>query len=365
MGLTGTAHGARRALLASMVAALVVAGCSSGDDDEGAGSGDGAAADEAGTDGTASEGAAATPSAGCEGPATGQADLEEATLDVRGEQRRFLVSAPAWEEGDDPLPVVLDFHGLAEGADVHAQMTQMGPLGIEEGFVTVFPHGRGNPVAWDVSPDPAANADLAFVEAILAHVEDERCVDVSRIYATGLSNGAMMTSAVGCAMADRVAAIAPVAGIALPEPCAPARPLPVLTMHGTADPILLFNGGIDGSALGSALGGGDGDDTTTTTRPPADLDGPGYPETVGQWAGLAGCETTPDDERVSDEVVRRTYDCPDESPVEFLIVEGGGHSWPGSEFSRSIEEIVGHTTTDIDASREVWEFVRRFSLPAD
>jgi polyhydroxybutyrate depolymerase len=62
-------------------------------------------------------------------------------------------------------------------------------------------------------------------------------------------------------------------------------------------------------------------------------------------------------------VIRRTYDCPDEAAVEFLIVEGGGHSWPSSEFSRSIERIVGPTTFDIDASREVWDFLSRFRLP--
>jgi polyhydroxybutyrate depolymerase len=75
-----------------------------------------------------------------------------------------------------------------------------------------------------------------------------------------------------------------------------------------------------------------------------------------------GCDDTPDDEQVSDEVIRRTFDCPDDAPVEFLIVDGGGHSWPGSEFSRTIERIVGPTTFDIDASEEIWRYFQRFSL---
>lgn len=304
---------------------------------------------------------AASPSAGCDGDATRPADLAEGTMRVRGAARRFLVSAPGWEAGDDPLPLVVDFHGLAEGADVHAGMTQLGPLGQEEGFVTVFPHGTGSPVRWDVAPDPDANDDLAFVGALLDHLEAERCLDTRRVYATGLSNGAMMASTVACTMADRVAAVAPIAGIALPEPCEPGRPVPVLTIHGTADPILRFNGGVDGEALGAALGGGGA--ATSTTAPPADLDGPGYPETVRRWAELDGCETRARDERVSEEVIRRTFDCPEEAPVVFLIVEGGGHSWPSSEFSRSIEHVVGPTTFDVDASREVWDFVTRFQLP--
>lgn len=342
--------------VALVVAATACAG-DGGDDDGAADAGAPSSEVEAG-----GEAAPAVPSAGCDAGATAQADQVEVTLPVRDAERRYLFSAPAREAGDEPLPLVLDFHGLAEGAEVHAGMTQLGPLGIEEGFVTVFPHGRGQPVAWDVGTDPATNDDLAYVAAVLDRVEQERCIDTARVYATGLSNGAMMSSAVACAMADRVAAIAPVAGIALPEPCDPDRPVPVLAIHGTADPILLFNGGVGTGALDAALGG-EAPAATTTTAPP-DLDGAGYPETVLGWAELAGCETTAADERVSDEVIRRTYGCPEDAPVEFLIVEGGGHSWPGSEFSRSIESFVGPTTFDIDASREVWDFVSRFHLPA-
>ena len=364
--------GKARIVAAAVAVLMGMAGAAcSGDDDGGGGGaaggagggGEAAGEDAGGGSATAApEGEVASgpavPSAGCEAGATEQADLAESTLDVRGEARRYLLSAPAWAEGDEPLPLLLDFHGLAEGADVHAGMTQFGPMGVEEGFVTVFPHGRGTPVRWDVTTDPATNDDLAYVAAVLDRVEAERCVDTSRVYATGLSNGAMMSSAVACAMADRVAAIGPIAGIALPEPCEPSRPVPVLTVHGTADPILRFNGGI------GLIGGGPPEPgATTTTTASADLDGEGYPEIVRGWAEIDGCEPEPTDEELSDEVIERTYECPEESPVVFLIVRGGGHSWPGSDFSRSIEGVVGPTTTDIDASRVVWDFVTRFRLP--
>jgi polyhydroxybutyrate depolymerase len=339
--------------VAAAVLVVALGACSGGDDDAGG---------ESGSPSTTAA-AAAVPSAGCEGGASPQAELEEATLDVRGASRRYLVSSPAWESGGDPLPLVVDFHGLAEGADVHAQMTQLGPLGVEEGFVTVFPHGTGQPVRWDVEPDVDANDDLAYVGALLDTLESERCIDTSRVYATGLSNGAMMSSVVACTMTDRFAAIAPVAGIALPDGCDPSRPIPILTFHGTADPILLFNGGVGTGVLNSALGGGGGE-TTTTTMPPADLEGPGYPETVRQWAALNGCDESSTDEDVSDTVLLRSYDCPPEAPAEFYVVEGGGHSWPSSEFSRSIERIVGPTTFDIDASALAWAFFQEFSLPA-
>ena len=353
------------AAVAVTVALSMTAGACSGDDGAAGGATDDPAVggDES-AEATGAD-AAPAPSTGCDGGPTAPAELEEVTLDVGGTPRRYLVSAPAWD-GDDPLPLVLDFHGLAEGAEIHAQMSQLGPMAVDEGFIAVFPHGTGEPLRWNTGIDPATNPDLTYVTAVLDALEAERCVDTARVYATGLSNGAMMTSAVACAMADRIAAVAPVAGILMPEGCDPARPVPVLTFHGTEDPILLFNGGINTDALGPVLGGGDEGDgaTPSTTFPPADLEGPGYPETVGQWAALNGCDESFADEDVSDTVVHRTYDCPAEAPVEFYIVEGGGHSWPSSEFSQSIEAIVGPTTFDIDASELAWTFFQQFSLPA-
>jgi polyhydroxybutyrate depolymerase len=343
------------------VALLVLASACSDD------GGDGVAGDErsgttaAAGDAAATEEPAPEPSDGCGGGGDPELSLEERTLDVRATSRRFLVTAPEQADGD-PLPLVLDFHGLAEGADIHAQMTQLGPLGIEEGFVTVFPHGTGEPVRWNTAIDPAANADLEYVGAVLDQVEADRCIDTSRVYATGLSNGAMMSSAVACTMADRITAIAPIAGVMFPDGCAPSRPVPIYTVHGTADPILLFNGGVGGAVLDRALGGGDDAGATTTTTAPADLDGAGYPETVRSWAETLECGDA-SDEDLSDEVIRRSYDCPDGTALVFDIVEGGGHSWPSSEFSKSIGDIVGPTTFDIDASEELWRFVSEFRLP--
>jgi polyhydroxybutyrate depolymerase len=237
-------------------------------------------------------------------------------------------------------------------------MTKFSPLAEQEDFIVAFPHGTGSPVRWDTAPDPAANDDLTYMGAVLDAVEEEACVDETRVYATGLSMGAMMSSTLACTMADRIVAIGPVAGVEDPEGCDPGRPVPVLAMHGTADPILLFNGGV-GDALGQALEGRSG---PSTTFPPPDLEGAGYPANARAWAERNGCEPEPDDEAVSETVTRRVYPCPEDAAVEFVVVEGGGHSWPSSEFSKSIERIVGPTTFDIDATEDVWRFFERFRL---
>ena len=64
-------------------------------------------------------------------------------------------------------------------------------------------------------------------------------------------------------------------------------------------------------------------------------------------------------------VMLRTYDCPSDGPVEFYVVEGGGHAWPGSEFSRSIEKIIGMTNMELHASELIWDFLSSHRLPTD
>lgn len=296
----------------------------------------------------------AVPSAGCEaGGAPTELVKQRHDITSGAEQRWFLLTAPA-KAG--PLPLVVDFHGLSEGAEVHTLMSEMGELGLEEGFVTAFPHGTGTPVAWRVGAEPGS-PDLQFVAALLDTIGAERCIDTSRVYATGLSNGAMMTSRLACSMADRFAAFAPVAGLTLYDDCDPARPVPILTFHGTADPILLFNGGID-------LSGTDGSPEREEPLPEADLDGEGYPATAREWAEVLDCDAEASDEEVTDELIERTWDCPEGAALEMVIVVGGGHSWPGSEFSKQVEAIIGPTTNDVHASEAAWEFFSRYQLPA-
>ena len=363
----------RRALALLLVLAVVLAGCG-GDD----GGGDDASsptttADDAATD-PGEDGADAGPAAPDEADAGDEADQADGTgpavpsegcdsaphapvetqrVDTTsgGAERYYLLTAP---EDEEPLPLVIDLHGFTEGADVHVQQSALGTYGIQEGFVTAFPNGTGSPVAWDTGGGDTP--DLAFIDLVVDEVSAGRCIDASRVYATGLSMGAFMTSRLACDRADRFAAFAPVNGLQLPDGCQPSRPVPLLAFHGTADPILLFNGGVDTSSF---TGGEPGPGASI---PPADLDGEGYPATAAGWAELQGC-TDPTD-AVDGPVVDRTWTCPDGAAMEFVITEGQGHGWPGSEFAKQIESIVGPTVDGIDANERMWEFFQRHQLPA-
>jgi polyhydroxybutyrate depolymerase len=277
---------------------------------------------------------------------------------VPGSDRWYLLTVPAAHDGDTPLPVVMDFHGLGEGAEVHAGTSGIGPYAEAHDFVAVLPNGTGSPVRWSGVLDRDANPDLAYVDAVLDQLEVDLCIDTSRVFATGFSNGALLSSTIACTMADRFTAVAPVAGVVRPAGCEPARPVPVLAFHGTADPILLFNGGV-GSRLGRAFGG-DGEEEPI---PEADLDGAGYPAGAAAWAAGNGCDPHPATSDLTPSVLERVWDCPDGGAVVFEIMVGAGHSWPGSAFTQSIQQIVGPTDMSIDGTDLIWRFFQRFALP--
>jgi polyhydroxybutyrate depolymerase len=182
------------------------------------------------------------PSAGCHpGELPAVRGVRRRIL-VSGEHRRFIVDAPA-APADRPLPVVLSFHGFRGNASGQRWWTGWGRLARRAGFIAIHPEGhRGVRLlnttgrGWDLMP--TETRDAAFVRALLDALEAERCVDRRRVFATGMSNGGFFANLLGCELADRLAAIAPVAGGLDLRTCAPARPVAVLLVHGRADTVV-------------------------------------------------------------------------------------------------------------------------------
>ncbi len=279
------------------------------------------------------------PSPGCgvttQGPVTDRAS----TVDVDGKVRRFTITVPpAHVAGTTTaIPLVFDFHGLIEGSvGTHPFATQFSPKAREEGFAVAYPTGANDGFNWDVSLDES-NPDLAFIDTLLATLEQTMCIDRSRIYITGLSYGAFMTSMLMCMRPNTFAAAAPVAGIQ--NRCtATSRKVPFVTFHGTSDWILPY---------------------------------PLFAGVPQQIAAKYGCADTPTattlgpnpDRATGRAVTRLVWDCSAVgSAAEFYRIDGGGHSWPGSWFFGLIEFIVGPTATSIDATDIAWEFFTRHHL---
>lgn len=277
-------------------------------------------------------------SAGCGVTTRGSVTDQPESVVVDGSARRYTITVPPNHVpgSTTPIPLVLDFHGLLEGrAGTHPFATQFSAEATANGFVAVYPIGSDDGVYWDVSLQEG-NPDLQFVDALLAELENTMCIDRSRIYITGLSFGAAMTSMLMCMRANTFAAAAPVAGIQ--DRCtATRRKVPFVTFHGTSDPILPFER-YAGTPQTIATKYGCGDSTVTTLQPAPD------PATNGP-------------------ITRTTWDCGAEATAaEFYRIEGGGHSWPGSWFFSLIGFIVGPTATSIDATDIIWDFFERHHL---
>ncbi len=311
-------------------------------------------------EGTASPDPAA--SAGCAAPAAvpGRSTSRFTAGDRAG---NYIQDVPVIDPGR-PAPVVFDLHGYLEPAAIEHVSSGISALGATEGFVTITPQLEqpGLP-RWDFGE---ASGDVAYLSELMSHVESSLCADQRRIYVTGLSMGAFTTSSLACQLSDRIAAIAPVAGLQDFAWCRPERPVPVVAFHGTADPIVAYTGGTGPNARFLPKPDGSGSVVVPdagTGRPV--IDGPG-PETIpaqaAAWARRNGCGADPAQRQIAADVTVASYPCPPGAAVELYSIIDGGHTWPGNPSIASPVPLVGTTTTSISANRIMWDFFRAHPL---
>ncbi len=301
---------------------------------------------------------AAAPSPGCRDTANAVTPGQEQVTLTSGAARSYYRHVPPSYQPTTPMPLVFDFHGYSESAYIQTIVSGLGPYGDQHGFVTVTPAGLGAIPLWNAT---LGSADMKFFGEMLDQVEATVCVDQNRVFVTGLSNGAFMTSAVACEYADRVAAAAPVAGIRNIKGCKPARPVPVVAFHGTVDPVVAYTGGLGSKGL--ALPAPDGSGRTLgqtgtqglVTKEPV-------PKMTADWAARNHCAPRPTTTKVASDVTLIAYRCPDDATVELYRIEGGGHTWPGSGVTGAVRSLLGPTTFSIAADEVSWRFFEAHPL---
>ncbi len=182
----------------------------------------------------------ARPSAGCTAAAIEHGRALQRTIDVNGTPRAYILDVPESVQPQHAAPLLFDFHGFGHSANGVWQVSKFKDLAARDGFITVYPDGlpvhlMGHDGAgWEIfSTD--GNRDLALVKRLLDTLERTYCIDRARVFSTGFSNGAFFSNILGCTMADRFAAIAPVSGGTLTVACHPSRAVPVLIHHGRKD----------------------------------------------------------------------------------------------------------------------------------
>ncbi len=281
---------------------------------------------------------------------TASACTEYQTIVVDGRTREYLVHEPSESAPEEGRPVVFVYHGAFTTAAQMQRYAELDTVADKEGFLVVYPNGV-NRLWYDGRIDDRVD-DVAFTDALLDRIAEDFDIDEARVYATGISNGGFMSYRVACDLSDRFTAIAPVAATfsqELRDMCAPLRPAPVLTIMGTQDKLVPYEGGKLGGQLSGELG------TMLSAE-----------ESIDWWATRAGCEGEPVtrtfDEVEGDDtkVQTRTWaSCPSEIEMILYTIRGGGHTWPGAKPT----PLLGKTSEEIDAGQTMWAFFERFSLP--
>jgi len=253
------------------------------------------------------------------------------TLTHDGIERVYEVHVPPAYMGTTPVPLVLTIHGAHNTPGMVRSWSRMNTVADENGFIVAYPAGVD---CWNsgfaLPGCTAADDDVGFLTTVVADIESHTCVDPKRVYAAGISNGAMMAQRLACEKADIFAAVAGVAGPLGFSPCTPSRPISVVYVHGTEDATVGYS----------------------SARP-----------TVNGWAMRNGCTDSPIETYNLGSTVCETYQgCSDGVEVVFCTVTGMGHCWPeDSNCGPGGGPSFG--VTDFKASPFMWDVFERHPLP--
>jgi polyhydroxybutyrate depolymerase len=285
--------------------------------------------------------------AGLSRPALARDDQSE--LRVGALTRTYAIHVPQRSAPKGGYPILFAFHGGGgEGAKI-ATLMKFDPYADARGFIVVYPDGLDR--HWNDGRDSIKNKsdDIGFVTALLDDLKRRYPVNANKVFAVGISNGAVFSQRVACELSDRFTAIAAVSGSLaadLAPSCHPARPISVLQIAGTADPIMPYDGG----AVRKILGMGEGGNVLSVR------------DTVVLWAEKDGCAAPSEPERLAlitqpdgTAVTKQSYaQCQGSATVTLLSIEGGGHAWPGGP--QIFPRIVGRASQQLDATRAIIDF---------
>jgi polyhydroxybutyrate depolymerase len=331
-----------------------------------------------------------------------QETKEKVTVD--DVDRSFLVRLPKGYDPQQHYPVMILLHGMNQDPEDMERLTRFNELADKDGIIAVYPfalHGRWNvgvrpaerrpmtmgpgrgggrrggggypggggggypgggggypqgggqqqPQGGEPREEkrPAAADDIAFLNQMLDKLGTKFSVDASRIYAAGLSEGGFMSLRLGCALGDRIAAIAAV-GAAMPKTmiCLPSRPVPLVMINGTSDPVVPYGGGTEHNMSLATVS---------------------VEDSAKAWAKIDRCEEKPEKSKLSAqakggmETRVDTYNgCQQNAQVVLYSVKGAGNTWPGGE-QYEVEKTIGKTSQDMNANEVMWSFLVTRKLP--
>ena len=298
---------------------------------------------------------------GCQLRARAAENTQTHEIRVDELERRYFLHVPPGLPADKAVPLVLMFHGGGGRPAFAERESRFSELADREGFLVAYPEGIGQ--SWNDGRGDLGLAaqrdnvdDVAFVAALLDDVAGRHEVDPRRVFATGMSNGAIFSHTLAARLSTRIAAIAPVTGgiaQAFSESFAPEQPVSVLILQSTADPLVPYDGGPIRKRGGAERAG------ILSTA-----------ETVRKWVEHNGAKAKavvaelPDtDPQDGCRVQTFTHSGGRKgSSVVLYRIEGGGHTWPGG-LQYLPERFIGKVCRDISATEVIWNFFKAHGRP--
>jgi polyhydroxybutyrate depolymerase len=261
------------------------------------------------------------------------------TIESGGQRRSYLIHVPPGYDGSTKTPLVLLFHGLGGSPQAVIGTTSMAALADKSNTILVAPLARGRITEWDFRTsisDPSS--DLAFVRNLVKELKADACIDSSRVYAAGFSNGSVLALALACDGTTKFAAYGAVSGPYWNDSCRSSPPASIIYFHGLKDKVVPYAGAT----------------TVIGPLPPVN-------DVMASWAAHDRCPAASATTTVTQHVRHFTWKkCKDGSGVNVYVVDNGGHRWPGGKPIPS-GRVSGVMTQEIDASTLIWRFFEQHS----
>lgn len=258
---------------------------------------------------------------------TYQSGNHNMSVTVDGKKRTFIMHVPSSYKGDEPVPLVVDYHPIGGSGQGQLNGTTYKSQTDPEGVISLYPDGTSKPggmgPGWNVGPCCSDDDDVKFSREMIAAVEEIACIDKKRVYAAGFSMGGGMANHVACFMSDVFAAVAPAAmdlNTTNSAKCNPERPISIIMFRGTADNVCKYQGGDSGY--------GDG------------LNFLGAERNFRFWAEKNGCTGSP---TKNSDGCDEYSNCKDGTKVVLCTKQGGGHEQGDANIG--------------------WPFLQQFTLP--
>lgn len=236
-----------------------------------------------------------------------------------GESREYRVHVPPDYDPQYAFSLVLALHGYTENIDDFMGITHFAEaVDKRGGVIVVFPQGKaplGVP-GWNAgtccgTAQAQNTPDVQFMRDMVAQIEKDYCIDPKRIFASGFSNGGMLSHRLACEFSDKIAAIGAVSGTMAIDPCIPKRQVPVLHIHGTSDVVVPYNQPLTAQTV---------------------------PKTIEGWVARDFCEPNKSVVYMKGKATCELY-APCGADVELCTIDGGSHEWPAGGSANGVGDL--------------------------